>query len=503
MAEEENEQPYFESKSLTSLTSWALGMTGPLAAVQRSLELQERILGPVRALERSGLLARHEALAQVARATEPLAGMRTAVSAVSQLARVSQQIERSMLPVASIKALPPSFDKAIIAQATAGARLAALGAGMETPMVRLAMARSSFDESKVAGIMKALDKTALVAAAQHRSMIASIGQSLGPGWAATLKRHEMVGASVLARVAEVGRGLDMARLDGHMKHMNQLSNMVRPVRASLALHQVNHVVHSLNKVSWLGRDIADAMAISASAIDAMRDEVALDEEKARLAETFARSSAGLILPSGPSTLRDPEEASGLLDMLGRSPYHWVRTGAGLLVALTKSYITYTTTPFADADELAGEVARDGRLHDFVTTHLEPYGADRVEAFRDGTMLYVNGRPFSAIPILINHLEGVLATAAINAGYLIPDPKNAGKPRFKKTGNPIGGADDAIKGLAAMGILTPEETEYLVRHVYGGRGNAFRHGQPLVYDPIQAARLILGFYVITERTRDVA
>lgn len=503
MAEDKKEQRLAPEMSLTARPELELGVTGALASVQRSLQLQERILAPFRRVELATLASQQRTLAKVMRGFEVLPGIQAAAEAAGRVERATRESITPFTSPGVIKGLSSVVDQSALLHASSMSRAAAMTAQVEIPRLEahFAASRVMIDHGRVLGMMRGLDESALIMARQHKSLVTSIGERVTSSMAA-MARQEVMRSSALTHAIELGRLHSANSVVAEALKLRSAWDVMRPSEAAFAKGHLETVARSIGRTAWLGQEIVDALAIAASTAELEQEAEYLDQEKARLGEVIERAQVGLILPPGASTLREPEEVAVLLNLLGRSPYNWIKSSGGLLVALTKSYITYGSTRFATADELATVVARDPRLHDFVATNLASYRPERLEGFRGGTKFYVDGVLSIAIPTLNHHLEGVLLDVAINAGYLMPDPKGKGKTRFKDTGKPIGGVEDAINVLHEEGVLSDEEAEYLRRDVYGGRGNPYRHGIPDNYDLIQAARIIWGFYIVTERTREI-
>lgn len=186
-------------------------------------------------------------------------------------------------------------------------------------------------------------------------------------------------------------------------------------------------------------------------------------------------------------------AVALRPHLEDSPFEWVLTDWGLLVALRRDQLI--THPSLEA--IVVRVAQSPKLHEMVIARLEPYGDHVRQAFHEGLASFLDFRYLSALPTLLAHLEGVIALVACELGSAIPHPRKGLTDLKLNRGGDGSAAEGLINTLHWDGFLTEQEHFFLLRHVYGGFGNPIRHGRAFgdSYTAFGCAKVILAYHLV--------
>lgn len=176
-----------------------------------------------------------------------------------------------------------------------------------------------------------------------------------------------------------------------------------------------------------------------------------------------------------------------------SPFEWVLTDWGLLVALRRDQLI----PHPSLEEIVVRVAQSSKLHELIIARLEPFGDHVRQAFLEGLANFLDFRYFSALPTLLTHLEGVIALVTCELGSAIPHPRKGLRDLKLTRGGDGNAAEDIINALQRDGFLTVQEHFFLLRHVYGGFGNPIRHGRATgdAYTAFSCAKVILAYHLV--------
>ena len=236
--------------------------------------------------------------------------------------------------------------------------------------------------------------------------------------------------------------------------------------------------------------VLDAAAVIVGSSALRVSEEAVDTRKARLAESFAQ--APVRRPKPPEDAVEHETSRQRFDaLLADSPFEWIKSDSGLLVAIAKQVVRLKPDLTLTSDFIIA-VAKEPSLHQMVTARLEPFGSHRVEAFSDGVKHFLSGHTASAIACLNVHLEGVIYDTGLNQKLL----QQRKKIVIVRTNRDANAVEWVLEELKQGGLLSDEVLEFLHRHTYSGTGHPFRHGFAQEWPEIHAAKLILAYYLIT-------
>ena len=328
------------------------------------------------------------------------------------------------------------------------------------------------------------------AAAMSADRLGVLGRSLGPTLIfRDLDRTAMIGKAIRDR--HLGWPPCTERLTGLSRILDNVTRMGAaldprlPSIASLfdrSAFPATMAIETARITKRFGR-------VGPERLDALIDRQPADPGPTDLVE---------VAPS-PSTGEEPgaPAANGLLmlqNLVANSPFRWIGQDAGLLVALTTEHLSYGGEEYSTADGLLFEVARNPRLHAYIHDRLVTLGAKQANLFAVATDFFRQGCYDAAITLLIVQLEGFLTDIAIDRGLAARDPARPGKPRKVGTPHYLRSAEDTIRLLAGNSHLTTDQDVFLRLHVYGGRGDSYRHGQAENFDALDAASLVMGFYL---------
>lgn len=428
-----------------------------LAVAAASERVVDRLIGSNRLFTDTGAF---KGLANIGEETRHLAKIaavfdnvtsRTALHETRTLAAFARQANALAPPSVFEKyaAIGAAFDSAVHHKALSAAS-AALAAD------RLGLLGRSHGP---AVIFRDLERSALIGKATRERHL---------GW--SLAAERLSGFSrILDNVARLGAAMD--------PRLPSVANLFdRPAFPASLVYDTARVAERFGRVGWPSLDpLIDRQL--AEPVPSDRDEAA------------PPSSAG-VEPSAPA-------ANGLLSLqhlVSSSPFRWIGQDAGLLLALTTEHLSYGGEDYATADELLLEVARNPRLHAYIHDRLVTLGAKQAKLFALGADFFRQGCHDAAITLLIVQLEGLLTDLAIYKGLAARDPAKPGKPRKVGTPHYLRSAEDTIKLLAGSSHLTADEDVFLRLHVYGGNGDSYRHGPAERFHALDAASLVLGFYL---------